>query len=71
MKNIRCELCSKETVPGARLCASCAEMVQRIANANDAVTRNESEAQHEPGSLKERSERAKALAEKLTPVIMG
>jgi hypothetical protein len=67
---LKCELCSNPVERGARLCASCAEMVERVAHANaELVRRNAVEAPAE--ELQKKSQRARAKAEKLTPVILG
>jgi hypothetical protein len=68
---LKCELCRKEAKDGARLCESCAEMVQRIATATHAVTGTSETSQEEGDALRKKSERALAKAEKITPFILG
>jgi len=67
----RCELCSSDAVTGARLCVACAEAVKRLAEAQNAVIQQDDASPNEPEALKRKSERARAQAEKLTPVILG
>jgi len=68
---LRCELCSNGAVQGARLCAACAEMVKRVSDAQDRMTRSEEVVHEEPELLRKKAERAKTEAEKLTPIILG
>jgi hypothetical protein len=68
-KAAKCELCNRE-VEGARLCASCAEMVKRVSSARDRIEhRDQVEPQGE--SLQEKADRAQAKAQGLTPIVLG
>jgi hypothetical protein len=68
---VTCELCSREVIGGTRLCGACGEMVQRISDATKAVTGQNDVSEDQGELLKKKSERAKAKAESLTPIILG
>jgi hypothetical protein len=70
LKIKKCELCSREVDNGARLCGPCAEMVQRIADANHRIEQPGDQVA-ETGELLRKRDRAQAKAEGLTPVILG
>ena len=68
---MRCELCKAVVEEDARLCASCAEAVNRLSEARDRIARTYEAVHEQPKVLKRKAERAQAKAEKLTPFVLG
>jgi hypothetical protein len=66
-----CELCSRQVNNGARLCRTCAEMMQRIGDASRSIKQPTDQLTETAELLKKKRDRAQAKAEGLTPIILG